>query len=119
MKGNFQYNHHTNHGIYPIKLFYLNENYPEENPSKKPVMLPALLIDICHRNGPDIGIATYLTDDEVLKLKGNGLPTMPTLFTKFMYLIISFFSLTKNLKQIPLFTNNVDHTYMVPVQKQN
>jgi hypothetical protein len=112
MKGNFQYNHHTNHGIYPMKLFYLNENYPEENPSEKPVMLPALLIDICHRNGPDIGIATYLTDDEVLKLKGNGLHT---LFTKFMYLIIS----TKNLKQISLFTNNVDHTYMVPVRKKN
>ena len=109
MKGNFQYNHHTNHGISPIKLFHLNENYPEENPSKKPVMLPALLIDICHRNGPDIGIATYLTDDEVLKLKGNGLHT---LFTKFMYLIISIFSLTKNLKQIPLFTNNADHTYI-------
>ena len=65
MKGYFQYNHHQ--GI------YLNENYPEENPSEKPVMLPTLLIDICHRNGPDIGIATYLTDDEVLKLKGNGI----------------------------------------------
>lgn len=67
MKGYFEYNYQYHQGI------YLNENYPEENPSEKPVMLPALLIDICHQNAPDIGIATYLTDDEVLKLKGNGL----------------------------------------------
>ena len=77
MKGDFEYNY--NQGI------YLNENYPEENPSEKPVMLPALLIDICHRNGPDIGIATYLTDDEVLKLKG----IMASLCTKFIQKTIS------------------------------
>ena len=67
MKGSFEYNYH-HQGIY-----YLNENHPEENPSEKPILLPGLLIDICHRNGPDIGIATYLTDEEVLKLKGNGI----------------------------------------------
>ena len=76
MKGSFEYNYH-HQGIY-----YLNENHPEENPSEKPILLPAVLIDICHRNGPDIGIATYLTDEEVLKLKGNGIHYLCTKFMK-------------------------------------
>ena len=76
MKGSFEYNYH-HQGIY-----YLNENHPEVDPSEKPILLPGLLIDICHHNGPDIGLATYLTDEEVLKLKGNGIHYLCTKFMK-------------------------------------
>ena len=56
---------------YYISEHYLNENYPDEiaeNNWRR--MLPALLIDICYRNAPNMGIVTYLDDEEVQELKG-------------------------------------------------